>query len=88
MMQLDVYLDAGHRALGKWKRGSCKLNSELVSLLDWPRFVYDAGCGQPQRATLLLSSKHQNSSTPLAIATLAYQSSYRIAVIRDLYECS
>ena len=32
MMQLDVYLDAGHRALGKWKRDSCRLNSELVSL--------------------------------------------------------
>ena len=85
-MQLAVYLD---RALGRWKRDSCRLNYyiEIGSLLEWPRFAYDAGC-VPQRAMLLLFVHASNSSTPLAIATFAYQSSYRIAVIYDLYEYS
>lgn len=94
MMQLGVYLDAGHRALGKWKRDSCRLNYLLHR--NWFTFGVtaicgdDAGCGkhQPWRAMLLLFVQASNSSTPLAIATLAYQSSYRIAVICDLYECS
>jgi hypothetical protein len=41
MMQLAVYLNAGHRALGKWKRDSCRLNYYIEggSLLEWSRFA-------------------------------------------------
>jgi len=76
MMQLAVYLDAGHRALGKWKRNSCRLNYYIEggSLLEWSRFAMTQVVGNtrlcPQRAMLLKFVRASNSSTPLAIVTL------------------
>jgi hypothetical protein len=58
MMQLAVYLDAGHRALGKPERGSCRLNYSIGSTLEWSRFAYDAGLWESP--DLLLLFVHAN----------------------------